>query len=400
MVFQFFPSRKGDHHHHDNAINATRSKDSTDSNLLGRGQRIMKTILSGKDKHQNPVTPSFRTRPTTPATIVMDGYEGPASTDNKTTTLGFEIHYRDTVTVEAIEKETLEEQERIRQQLFEEEEGIEVTARFRPSASQQQQQQQQPQPHSSFSRHEEEEEEKKEETTESSSCTPESSIKKKKKRRSKSHPKRSSTTTAVVVSPDHETSIPNTPYLHLTEEYDPVNYFPAVTAAQAKAKERQEKLIKEQEMKRIASLASASAASSAQQSAESRLSVTVQKKTKSIQKVKSSHVVSPGRPFDEDGPEDEYDINEKYADAQDEGGKLGESHIDAETEAQKLLELFHCGDDFTEFSGSAMAGTRSCRLVDSFYDSTCGTYLDATQMKRPFYDELFAQRFLKVSEQA
>ncbi|CAB9516042.1 expressed unknown protein [Seminavis robusta] len=65
--------------------------------------------------------------------------------------------------------------------------------------------------------------------------------------------------------------------------------------------------------------------------------------------------------------------------------------------SRQLLEAFNCGDDFTEFSGSAVhhAKQRSCRLVDAFYDNTCGNYRDAVHMKRPYYDERFAQRFIK-----
>ena len=65
---------------------------------------------------------------------------------------------------------------------------------------------------------------------------------------------------------------------------------------------------------------------------------------------------------------------------------------------RKLLDVFNCGNDFTEFSGSAQYGQqpRSCRMVDAFYDNTCWTYREAANMKRPYYDETFAKRFLKV----
>ena len=80
---------------------------------------------------------------------------------------------------------------------------------------------------------------------------------------------------------------------------------------------------------------------------------------------------------------------------------------------RRLLNVFNCGDDFTEFSGSAAQFVqqrgpsssdsqhyqqqRTCRLVDAFYDNSCWTYREAMAVQRPYYDEIFAQRFLKVS---
>jgi hypothetical protein len=224
---------------------------------------------------------------------------------------------------------------------------------------------------------------------------------------------------------------------------DPLKHFPAVAAAVAKAeasRRHRAPVVVRTVSENSNSVSEASAISGQHQHQQhQRPGMATQTPSASLlpKTVVTPPTPSPEKPFDEvDGPEDptiaemeQMEQMEKHRKAahrrpvsEDATKKSKENafssekaqkeeSVPAETQGQeeeeekednditrKLLDAFNCGgDDFSEFSGTAAQNTsRSCRLVDAFYDNTCWTYREAAAVKRPYYDERFAQRFLKV----
>lgn len=293
----------------------------------------------------------------------------------------------------------LEEREVIRQQLFYEEQGVEVTAQFRSSSNnnthhtlsertQQQQspQQQQQQQHTRAGEQQHEEEKKEDEPLNSE-------------------------------TPVH---LPPIPVIE-PAEVDPATHFPAVTAAVAAANASRPRPPPIAVPRPQSTVTAATDLTSPSASAPAPEQATAG--GCSIANLVTPATPSPEKPFDEQGQGPEDPTICEIERAQSMGAETAYSEEDEEDEAmtmastaahtykddneqqqdvtKKLLDVFNCGDDFTEFSGTAQswtgAETQACRLVDAFYDNTCWTYREAATMQRPFYDENFAVRFLKVS---
>ena len=308
----------------------------------------------------------------------------------------------------------LDEREFIRQQLFYEEQGVEVAAQFSPSPN----------------------------GTSRTTLYP-ASIQNPPRQQQKEI-LTTSVERSVAVSPDNhysfekpaQTPLPPTPQLE-PSEVDPLKHFPAVAAAVAKAEasRRHRAPVVVRTVSENSNSVSETSAISGQQQQHQRPGMATQTPSASLlpKTVVTPPTPSPEKPFDEvDGPEDptiaemeQMERQRKAAHrrpfslgatkeskesavssekAQKEESVPPETRGQAEEEKEdkditrKLLDAFNCGgDDFTEFSGSTAQNTsRSCRLVDAFYDNTCWTYREAAAVKRPYYDERFAQRFLKV----
>ena len=421
----------------------TKSTDSANKKkLLKKGQKLFQKVVSSKsasaaagEKAVSPKTPSngVAAATKTPATTLLQ--DEPSAMANR-----YHSNYqhnqnqttaRANVSSKAVEfgadqgedydvtsKEVLEERERIRQELFgdDDEEGIEVTAQFRqPNAQQQQQQQQQQQPAAITARQQfPREEEKKEDDSPSSPQV-------------KSYKNTNNN--------QEIDSLPSTPELDPAEA-DPVARFPAVQAAMAArsvvvppSPEAQPKIATIDTAPSFPLLSTTSAAAMATTTNTHRTAQTATRTAATAHPVSPSpekpfdedltrpkdptilemkheteHSPSPEKPFDEVEPkepeqEDFFQLAAKAATGCTSGAT---ANVQDDTVTRKLLDVFNCGNnDFTEFSGSSQytktTNHRSCRLVDAFYDNTCyWTYSEATQMNRPYYDEQFAQRFLRV----
>jgi len=304
----------------------------------------------------------------------------------------------------------LEEREMIRQQLFyaEATQGVEVTAQFRSLGriEEEQQQQQQQQQHQQASIPSIIDTHLYPNTHHENRYNPQSTI----------HDDVSPIKTTS--HNDESDSLPPTPQLDPSEA-DPVARFPAVKAAMEAhhtlgtttttitsspvVAQRQQQ--QQQQSKRTTTV-SPDNGESEKPFDESPPKVFAQEE--GIRQVSPS----PDKPFDE--AMDELDHDNYDDDDVDVG--LNQNTATAvgcsANVTRKLLDVFNCGDnfnDFTEFSGSSapqiFSGTqcapigsnaRGCRTVDAFYDNSCWTYQQAAQMKRPYYDERFAQRFTKV----
>lgn len=358
---------KADVHVHSNTRGAI------ETTLLSRREKLLNKVMRKRAKsNRGSETPTVGST-LTPATTAM----------GRTPVTEHWITGRDVEIALGASDETesvMEERELIRQQLFYEDQGVEVAAQFSPKGTtlypvtSEQKIGHQPQsspPRSRYTRSKKpakEEEEKKEDVAPPTVVSPEPE-------------KQSSGTNKSKFEKD--SPLPSTPSME-PSEIDPLEHFPAVAAAVAKAE------------------ASRPRALGAEHATVTSSWTVVTPPTPS----------SPERPFDEvEGPEDptiaeienaaskqESANNEKSVIPKEDtnGERDEEEEEEKEGITRKLLDVFNCGDDFTEFSGTAMQNMRSCRLVDAFYDNACWTYRDAAAVKRPYYNENFAQRFLKV----
>ena len=443
----------------------TKSTDSANNkkNLLKKGQKLLQKVVSSKASTSTIAkSTTAATYPETPSNGVAAATKTPATTllqnENEPSTLVNRYHSnyqhnqnqtttpaaRAIVSSKAVEygtdqdqdydvtsKEVLEERERIREELFGDdngEEGIEVTAQFRQPYGQQQQQQQHDQGvptaiTASARQHLSGEEEKKED--DSPSSPPGKSYK----------------------NSNHD-SLPPTPELDPCEA-DPVARFPAVQAAMAARKavvvppspDAQPKttttgIDTSPSFPLLSTTAAAAVATTTTTNTKNRMAQTTARTTTaqpvspspekpfdedpthpkdpSVEHETGAYSPSPEKPFDEDPirvmephnepkQEDFFQLAAAAAAGCTSGANVNDDGKPLNV-TRKLLDVFNCGNDndFTEFSGSSeytktAHHSRSCRLVDAFYDNTCyWTYREATQMNRPYYDEQFAQRFLRV----
>ena len=353
----------------------------------------------------------------------------------------------------------LQERERIRQQLFYEEQGVEVTAQFRQTSTAttkaSSNNASRRSPFARKNRNRNEQEEKKEEAatatnidsiTTTNIATPNKSYKG--YSNDDSQMNNHSLTYSPAQTPETNAddyrnksvdtsssslamSLPPTPILNGLEA-DPVARFPAVAAA-VWAKESQFKTHLCNTHDFLTATETETATNNHVDFALFPPSAMTGLDDTTVAAVTTANVVSPSpeRPFDEAGTRPEDPTIKEIENTTGNTTSTATTSIvttdnnknnnaEGKDVTRKLLDVFNCGEtptatsptDFTEFSSGSTyhiqysahpqhqekgIQQKACRLVDVFYDNTCWTYREAIATKRLFYDEVFAQRFLKVS---